>query len=320
MTDLTRYGMYRARLPLPFELDHVNSYAVRGKDGWSIVDAGLNYGRTREFWVEFMREHGFGPGDVTAIYVTHYHPDHYGAAGWLQELCGAPVYMSPVEAAMAERMWRQENLQLVAGNLVENGLPAEVVPAIMTEMTKMGSRVSPRARVTPLVPGTAVALGDLKYRVLLTPGHSDGHICFYQEESGLLLSGDHLLPHISSNISLWPLSHPDPLANFLQSLAENRNLPVSMAVPAHGECFTNVGERVAELEAHHRERLELMREAATAGATAYQVSQAVFGGRLSQQDMRFAMTETLAHLAYLERRGRLKKDRVNGVWVYSGTE
>jgi len=320
VTDLTRYGIFKARLPLPFKLDHVNCYAMKGGDGWTIIDAGLNYEATRRAWPEFMKEHGFTPGDVTGIYVTHYHPDHYGAAGWLQELCGAPVYMNATEASLSARMWREENVELVAGMFLENGMPAEIVPTILADMAVMRSRTRPQPRITPLYGGEVVRLGSRDYQVLLTPGHSDGHICFYDEESGLLLSGDHLLPHISSNISLWPMSHPDPLDNFLTSLAENHRLRVSMALPAHGECFTNVQERVAALEAHHQERLELMRRTASRGASVYQVSREVFGDGLSVHEVRFAMTETLAHLAYLERRGQLAKSRVDGVWTYTGTE
>jgi glyoxylase-like metal-dependent hydrolase (beta-lactamase superfamily II) len=153
--------------------------------------------------------------------------------------------------------------------------------------------------------------------VVLTPGHSDGHACFYHEKNGLLLSGDHLLPKISSNISLWPHSHPNPLDNFLTSLRENHRLNVSLVLPAHGDCFSNVQQRVSELQEHHRERLELMKRIASRGATVYQVCREVFGDRLSLHEIRFAMTETLAHLVYLEKRGELRVSKVDGRYIYS---
>ena len=319
MTEIGRYGIFSVRLPLPFKLDHVNCYAVKGRDGWSIVDAGLNYGPTRKAWSEFMGNHGFNVGDITGIYITHYHPDHYGAAGWLQKLSGAPVYMSAVEASMTEKIWRQgtQNLDILVRMYLENGVPAGLVTKMLENINDMRSMVAPQPEITPLSDGEEVRLGDLNYRVVSTPGHSDGHVCFYCEENGVLLSGDHLLPHITSNISLWPQSHPNPLDNFLTSLAENHRLRVSLALPAHGECFSNVEQRLTELEDHHRERLNTMKQIASRGATAYQVCMEVFGNGLSLHETRFALTETMAHLVYLQKRGELRVDRENGAYKYS---
>ncbi|MGB9903802.1 MAG: MBL fold metallo-hydrolase, partial [Desulfotomaculales bacterium] len=263
MIELSRFGAYQVKMPLPFRLDHVNCYAFRGEAGWVLLDTGLNYGPTRQAWMEFMAEHGIRPEDIAGIYITHYHPDHYGAAGWLQEISGAPVYMSDVEISLAEKIWREDTVALMMEMLSENGVPAGVGTQIMVGVAEMRTRIKPHPRLTPLAAGETVHLGALRCRVLLTPGHSDGHVCFYDEENGFLFSGDHLLPRISSNISLWPRSHPDPLANFLASLAETSRLPAEMVLPAHGEYFAGVPGRVAELQAHHRERLELIRRIAS---------------------------------------------------------
>jgi glyoxylase-like metal-dependent hydrolase (beta-lactamase superfamily II) len=319
MMDVAELGIYKVKLPLPFKLDHVNCYAVKGRRGWSIVDTGLNYEPARRAWLDFMAGRGIKPGDIAGIYVTHYHPDHYGAAGWLQQISGAPVYMSSIEVSLAEKIWRRSNedREIIAGMLLENGMPQDLVVRILTGMDEMIPRVNPHPRVTFLSDGEEVPLGDHHYRVVLTPGHSDGHACFYHEKNGLLLSGDHLLPKISSNISLWPHSHPNPLDNFLTSLRENHRLNVSLVLPAHGDCFSNVQQRVSELQEHHRERLELMKRIASRGATVYQVCREVFGDRLSLHEIRFAMTETLAHLVYLEKRGELRVSKVDGRYIYS---
>jgi len=316
MSDCSRHDICKARLPLPFRLDHVNCYAVRGADGWSIVDTGLNYEPSRQAWGRFMREHGFTPQDITGIYITHHHPDHYGSAGWLQELSGAPVYMNPTEAERAATMWREDISEWLSAMFVENGMPPEVMPDLLGEVALMQSRTRPHPVITPLT-AEEVRLGDRQWRVLVTPGHSDGHTCFYDGERRLLLSGDHLLPQISSNISLWPHSHPDPLEDFLTSLAANRGLQ-GTALPGHGLAFDGIEQRLTQLEDHHRDRLALMRQIAVRGATPYQVAREVFGEVLTLHEVRFAVTETLAHLNYLERRGLLVKDRVNGVLRYSG--
>jgi len=109
----------KLRLPLPFRLDHVNCYAVKGRDGWTIVDAGLNYDPARKAWLEFMDRHGFSAGEITGIYITHYHPDHYGAAGWLQQLSGAPVHMSPTDPP-----WRIRYGNRAAGTRIPSPTPS----------------------------------------------------------------------------------------------------------------------------------------------------------------------------------------------------
>lgn len=319
MAEIIRDNIFKVRLPLPFKLDHVNCYAVKGRDGWTIVDAGLNYDPARKAWLKFMDRYGFSAGEITGIYITHYHPDHYGAAGWLQQLSGAPVYMSSADAALADKIWKQgrRNMELLSRMYLENGVPPALVSKMMGNINDTRSMVAPNPDLTPLSGVKEVRLGDRYYRVVSTPGHTDGHICFYDEENGILLSGDHLLPHITSNISLWPQSHPNPLDNFLTSLAENNRLKVSLALPAHGRCFTNVDQRLAELADHHRQRLNLMKRIASRGASAYQVCREVFGDELPVQEIRFALTETLAHLVYLEKRGELRVSREDTVYRYS---
>ncbi|KJR99859.1 MAG: hypothetical protein VR68_08145 [Peptococcaceae bacterium BRH_c4a] len=319
MSEIIRDNIFKVRLPLPFKLDHVNCYAIKGQDGWSIVDAGLNYGPSRKVWSEFMDRQGFGAGDITGIFVTHYHPDHYGAAGWLQRLSGSPVYMSPVDAALTEKIWKNsfQNIEIFSRMYLENGVPAGLISEMLDNIVDMRQRVTPHPDITTLSGEEEVRLGDRYFQVVGTPGHTDGHVCFYNKENGILLSGDHLLPDISSNISLWPHSHPNPLDNFLTSLAENHRLKVSLALPAHGECFTNVEQRLAELKEHHRERLNMMKRIASRGATAYRVCLEVFGNGLSSHEMRFALTETMAHLAYLEKRGELRVSWENTVYEYS---
>ncbi|MGQ9533108.1 MAG: MBL fold metallo-hydrolase, partial [Desulfotomaculales bacterium] len=285
----------------------VYCYAVEGREGWCIVDCGLNIPPARVAWEEFMATHGVTPRDIRTVYLTHYHPDHYGLAGWWQQQTGAPVYMSAVDARLAGIYWRDchRSAEAVRKLFVRHGMPPPLAREVIENMLELMATLSPHPALTTLEPGGEAMLGDLRCRVLMTPGHSDGHLCFYAAEHGILFSGDHLLPKITSNISLWPFAHPDPLANFLQSLRENLGLEARIVLPAHGEVFTNLRERVEQLLLHHRERLALMRELAAPGATAFEVSRAVFGDQLTLHEMRFAMAETLAHLVHLVGRGEL---------------
>ncbi|KJR48367.1 hypothetical protein UF75_1296 [Desulfosporosinus sp. I2] len=314
-------GIYKVKLPLPFRLNHVNCHAVKGTKGWWLIDAGLNREATIEGWRQFFEEHAIRPYDIKGIYITHFHPDHYGCSGWLQEYSGAPVYIGEIDADRVNRYWKSKNNILRALDIMyrDNGMPDEIVRETIGSVNNLIRYTSPHPKLTTLKAGQVVIIGDFEYQVILTPGHTDGHICFYNIDQGVLLSGDHLLPEISSNISLWPQTgaDPNPLHNFLKAIDSIRSLNCKLALPAHGKPFSTIEERISQLEAHHQARLQEMKECVGSGATAYQVCKQVFRQDLSYHELRFAMAETLAHLVYLTYQGELKVTTKDGIDTYS---
>ena len=314
-------GIYKVRLPLPFRLNHVNCHAIKGTNGWWLVDAGLSREATREGWLQFFEEQAISPSDILGIYLTHFHPDHYGCSGWLQNYAGgAPVYIGEIDANRINRYWKDESYILKAMRVLfrVNGMPEDILIKVVDSIDNLIPFTTPHAELTTLRPGQVVELGDQEYEVILTPGHTDGHICFYNKEHGVLLSGDHLLPEISSNISLWPQpgADPNPLDNFLRAIDSLRSLNCQSVLPAHGKPFSNIEERIIQLETHHQERLELIKNCVGSGATAYQVCQQVFRQDLSVHELRFAMAETLAHLVYLMYKGELEESSPDGINLY----
>ena len=317
-------GIYKVKLPLPFRLNHVNCHAVKGSLGWWIIDAGLSREATIEGWMQFFEEHGIKPSDIKGIYLTHFHPDHYGCSGWLQNYSGAPVYIGEIDAERINSYWKGKNSLLDALDTLfrTNGMPEEIVKETIGSVDNIIRYTSPHAELITLEAGQVVMIGDFEYEVILTPGHTDGHICFYNVEHGVLLSGDHLLPDISSNVSLWPQTgaDPNPLDNFLKAIDSIRNLNCKLALPAHGKPFTTIEERISQLEVHHKARLQEMKECTGSGATAYQVCKQVFRQDLSFHELRFAMAETLAHLVYLTYKEELKVVTKDGIDSYSQIE
>ena len=313
--------IYQIKLPLPFALRNVNCYLLAGDEGWTIVDTGLNTAEGQETWQTVFQELDIHPQDIEQIVLTHAHPDHFGLAGWLQEKAqGAPVLMSPREAELAHWVWQEETgwTEVVTAFWSRCGIPDEVVTAVVLETDRTRQRTRPHPRtIQTIEPGAMVRLGKRHFNIIHTPGHSDGHIIFYDTAARLLLCGDQVLQKITPNISLWPFGEPDPLGRYLQSLNQIAQLDVDLALPGHGPLIHNLRGRIKELEAHHAERLEVMATAVNGTANPYDVSQRVFAfDKLSIHEKRFAVSETLAHLEYLAQQKRIQKSSQPTEWLY----
>jgi glyoxylase-like metal-dependent hydrolase (beta-lactamase superfamily II) len=315
--------IYQVTLPLPFALRSVNCYLLLGDEGWTVIDCGLNTSQGRETWQAAFVELGFQPQEIEQIVLTHSHPDHYGLAGWLQAEAGGrpPVRMSPREAELAHFVWQEEEgwTEAVSAFWRSCGIPDALVTAVVTETDRTRQLTRPHPQtIQTIEPGTTIKLGRHYFQAIHTPGHSDGQLVFYDVREGLLLCGDHILQKITPNISLWPFGEPDPLGRYLRSLAEIAQLEVRLALPGHGPLIADLRGRIAELAAHHEQRLEVMVTAVNGRATPYHISQQVFDfDKLTIHEKRFAVAETLAHLEYLAWQGRLKKSTQPGTWLYN---
>lgn len=315
--------IYQLILPLPFALNSVNIYLVRGDDGWTVLDCGLHTAEAAAIWSEAKKALGIQPTDLSQIILTHAHPDHYGMAGWMQkeaEDAGRelPVFLSVEEAAFAELMWkRSPKADFIHRHLLKCGMPEDVVREVSdTEhFTRKGT--FPQASFAGfLMPGCYKRIGNRHCKVIAAPGHSEGQVIFYDEAEQLLFCGDHVLIKITPNIGFWPKSRPDPLGRYLSSLKALSALEVSLALPGHRAIIQDWRGRLAELSAHHDARLAHTLLACEQPATAYDVAAHLFDpSRFTPHEWRFAMVEALAHLEYLKERGRLCRQG-EAVWQY----
>jgi len=326
-------GLFRVRLPLPFPLQSVNAYVVRGDDGFTVIDAGLRSPETEVAWSEAMRELGMTDADVVRIVLTHHHPDHLGMAGVLQERSRAPVYLSAEGAAQARLLWgpgspmTEALLELFA----RHGMDAGTLADMRVHLDGFAAQVSPLPEFTELRSGEFVPIGDGGFRAIATPGHAAGHFAFYEAfeaaptdsadggtagTGGVLFCGDHVLEKITPNVGFLPGFDDDPLGSFLKSLEALGTLSVRIAYPGHGEPFSSFGARTSAIIEHHRRRLAAIEAMLAEPMSAYAVCRRLFGDRLTIHQLRFAMAETLAHLVYLERRGRLVAQERGGVVAF----
>lgn len=320
--------IYQIKIPLPFALRIVNCYLLPSKQGWTVVDTGLNTSRARAAWQETFSALGIRPSSITQIVLTHTHPDHYGLAGWLIESCvddGGQmplVYMSAREAQQADDYWKKG--QLFQEDFVifwqQCGIPEALAQEILASTNHTRQRTFPHpAQHNIIEVDQPIQIGSRTMQPILTPGHSSGHLMFYDEAEKLLLSGDHVLLKITPNISLWPGSIPNPLGAYMNSLAELASLDVNLALPGHYPLIEDFHGRIAEISQHHEQRLNLTLAALEQPATVFEVSQKLFAhDKLSVHEMRFAAAETLAHLEYLRVNGRVQQQG-ESIWQFCRT-
>ncbi|HEY3181149.1 MAG TPA: MBL fold metallo-hydrolase [Casimicrobiaceae bacterium] len=306
------------RMPLPFALDHINIWSLRETHGFTQVDSGYGDAATRELWSRHFDTTLRGE-PITRIVATHCHPDHLGNAKWLSDRFGSPVAMTESEYLAAHAIIDQRATHAVNDTCAlfrRHGMTEEHLAALAARgnQYKRGVPEAP-AHFQRLIAGDRFTAGRTTWQVIAGFGHSPEHAALYSENAGVLVSGDMLLPKITTNVAVWPVEPDgDPLARFLSSLAAFETLPPdTLVLPSHGLPFRGIALRVAQLRAHHAVRLnELSTAVAAAQApqSAADVIPVLFRRPLDLQQRFFAMGEAIAHLNHLWHARRI--NRVSG--------
>ncbi|WP_256256391.1 MBL fold metallo-hydrolase [Paenibacillus sp. BC26] len=324
MVTLWHGGIVQVKVPLPFSLRWVNSYLIPDAAGYTLIDPGLHTDDAVQAWSKALREQSIPFDSIHTIILTHQHPDHYGLAGWFQERTGAPVYISELSYAYTQRLWGADLGAEFALSLTklyaEQGMPQSVVEEIAPHLDSFAEKVSPQPAVTFLEAGRMMTIGDSEWRMIDSPGHAKGQLCFYEPLKKWMICGDQVLPDITPNISVVPGENHDQLQQFLDSLEELKGYEVELAFPGHRDPFTNFSERIDQLAAHHERRLLQIQGLIQAEPmTGYMLCMRLFGERIAgnTHNLRFAMSETLAHLFHLERQGLVTGTRQNDQLYYS---
>ena len=320
-------GVYWLRMTLPFALNHINLWLLEDGPGWTIIDCGIASDETRANWEKIFARHLQGK-PVLRIIATHCHPDHLGLADWLCTRWDAPLWMSAGEYAFGRMM--HASLPGVDGAAMIPHFQHHGVtdPALIAQLAE---RKEYYPRLVPSVPAAFVRvqncqqihIGVHSWRVITGFGHSPEHISLYCEELKCLISGDMLLPRISTNVSVWavePLSNP--LQAFLDSLDEYCALDSdTLILPSHGKPFQGVHMRVQQLIHHHHDRLAEVRELCVTPRSANEIVPVMFPRSLDTHQLTFALGEALAHCHYLWFRGELKREKgEDGIYRFSNRQ
>jgi glyoxylase-like metal-dependent hydrolase (beta-lactamase superfamily II) len=308
-------GLWSIPVPIPGSpLPYVLAYAFRVPDGMVLVDPGWNAPEALAALTEGLGVAGAGIQDVRGVLVTHIHPDHYGLAARIRKVSGAWIGLHPADAALIPDRYRdvERLLERTAAWVAQTGAPAADLAELRDASMQLRRFVVAGQPDRLLADGDRPEVPGWRLRALHTPGHTPGHLCFVEERTGVVLTGDHVLPTISPNISRHPQAGPDPLADYLASLERLRPHDGALVLPGHQWRFRGLAGRVDELLAHHQQRLDQAQAEVAAGAeTIWEVATRLPWSRPWPEVVgimrRAALGETAAHLAHLERRGRLQR-------------
>lgn len=313
-------GVLWLRSPLPLALDHINLWALRDGEGWAIVDTGIDYAPAREGWERALAG-PLGGRPVTRVICTHMHPDHVGLAGWLTRRFDAPFLMSRLEYVTMRMLISDQGPapETAAGFYKACGWDQEQVEAWRSRYGMFGRGVSePPLSFQRMTAGDVLDIDGKSWRLIGGDGHSPEHICLLREEDGVLISGDQILPRISSNISVWPTEpDADPLSDWLRSLERLKSeIPSDVLVlPAHGEPFRGVTERLEALIRGHEVSLKRLLRTIKEPKRVIDVFGSLFARPIVGGLVGMATGESLAHLNCLVRRGQaVRETDAEGVW------
>ena len=306
-------------MPLPFALNHINLWLLEDGAGHAAVDTGFALDPVKQAWQLALEGRR-----LTRCIVTHCHPDHLGLAAWLEQETGAPLWIAQGEY-LAAHMMAEQIAGYAISSMVEffrrHGLDQARIDGLI-------ARGNGYKRGVPQIPATyrrlfddeILRIGDHDWRTLVGYGHAPEHMSLYCTELGVLISGDMLLPRISTNVSVMACTPgDDPLGLFLASIDRFRALPAdTLMLPSHGRPFRGLHARVDELHAHHAERCDVLQKACRGKAqSAADLIGVLFGRELpdAHQTM-FAMGEAIAHLNHLEHAGKMQRIETNGLTHY----
>jgi glyoxylase-like metal-dependent hydrolase (beta-lactamase superfamily II) len=316
-------GISWARIPMPGSLGHINSWLLDDHDGVAPVDTGMLLTICSDEW-KALFEGALKDRPVNRVICTHLHPDHIGLAGWLCKKFGAELWMTRGEWLTA-RMLTSDARDTVPDEYLTMQRAAGWDEASLAEMSSGGwGRFARMVFEMPVAyqrmqDGDILDMGAHKWRVVVGSGHSPEHACLLNETSGVLVSGDQVLPRISSNVSV-NVTEPEanPLGEWLASIDKLLGLSDDLIVcPAHGEPFKGLHTRLIALRDEHLQRLDTVAAAAAkAPVRVVDCFSLLFNREISGHNRELATGEAISHLRHLELDGRVRREVRDGVRWY----
>jgi glyoxylase-like metal-dependent hydrolase (beta-lactamase superfamily II) len=323
LAEAARAGIHCLPIPTPFLVGRVNLYLIEDEP-LTLVDCGPNSGKALDELERALAARGHAIEDLGLIVVTHQHIDHIGLLDVLARRSGAEVAALDRLAPYLGDYRRATELDddFAVALMLRHGIPADVAAALRAVSTAFRGWGSGAAVTRPLADGARLTLGDRTLEVLHRPGHSPSDTIFWDAERRLLIGGDHLIAHISSNPLVArpldgreadPAARPQALRSYLASLAATRELPARVVLAGHGEPIADhralIDERAAMTE---RRAAKMLRLLADAPATAHEIAQRMWGNVAVTQAF-LTLSEVLGHLDLLRSEGAVREREEHGI-------
>lgn len=319
-------GVHWLRMPLPFSLDHINLWVLDDGDGVVLVDTGLKMPKVKELWETVFETHIAGR-PVHKIIVTHFHPDHVGLAGWLHQKTKAPIVMSRTEYLMT-RLLQLDVRAAPPDEVMEFFEAAGWDEKLLDGQRENGyGNYAKGVEALPvsfdrLQGGDILTINGQEWHIWIGRGHAPEQACLYCPGLDVLISGDQVLPRISSNVSVYATEpEGDPLSEWLSSLHAFKALPDScLVLPSHNEPFFGLHARLDNLISGHCAKLERLARKLETPKTALETLDTLFGRKFDDPMLvSMATGESIAHLRFLENAGLIERNYENGVAFYVRT-
>ncbi len=305
-------GVVWLRLPLPFSLDHINIWALEEASGWAVVDSGTRTDGALATWRRIFAETS-ETRPLSRILATHMHPDHIGLAGWLTRKFKCPLWMTRTEYLNCRVLVSDTGKPAPPDAITfyhRAGWTEQNLEGYMARFGNFGQYIHPLPdSYHRLVDGQTLRIGQHDWQVIVGTGHSPEHACFYCPELKLLISGDQVLPKISSNVSVHPTEpEADPMEGWLDSLAKLKRLVPDevLVLPSHNDAFRGLHARLDQLAASQRRALARLHARLAEPRRVIDVFEALFSRPISGKDagtLGLATGESIACLNYLRHRG-----------------
>ena len=306
----TKFGdeVTQLKVPLPFRLNHINCYLVQGIRGLVLIDTGLNTDVSKSVWRDFL-ESQYLTQPIVAIVLTHLHPDHIGMSHWLQNELDIPVYLAAADIAMVRSLWcadSDSSKKAFSAHWGQFGLPVDMFNQLVERRASYKGLVHDLPReLSVLDEGIVDTLLGPDWSMVRVPGHSAGHVCLYHSPTRDMLTGDHVLPRITPNISLHVEGSRNPLHDYIQSLYLIREYDCARYFPAHGAVGNDLCERALEIIQHHDEKCQKILANTGSAETVFEFMPLLFDKVIPAHQWMFAYGETAAHLVYMAQQGLL---------------
>ncbi len=308
--------IYLVKVELPNNaLKYLNSYLIISENKKVLVDTGMNSNQSLKSLNDALLNMKLSINDIESVIITHLHIDHVGLIKKLREINkNLKIFIHAKEKDTIKKMIKDfENENMLKEYHKNLGFPNNTLKALLYWKKDLDSYLEIIKNSETLNEEEYINIGNLSFKVLWTPGHTPGHICLYLEKNNILLSGDHILPTITPNLSFF--IEGDPLLDYLNSLRKIEQLNPSLILPGHEHIFNNVNKRIVEIRKHHEERLrEILRILENKELNAYQIASNIEWklGSMTWDSIDYfqkylAISETLSHLIYLENKGLIEK-------------